>query len=309
MGAAAPSCRAARSRSTSTASRAGAASTRRFKGVHWSELAKLVRSEAERRFVVAHAEQGFTANMPLDALEDENALIAYEADGEPLTPDHGGPVRLMVPRAYFWKSAKWLPGLELLDHDEPGLLGALRLPQRRGLLAGAALLVLSPFERAKPSKHRRGLAGEPGSAALADSRRSRRHRRRSSSWWWTPPAWSHGRPAAGDLAADLARLVLRRVHVDVRAAGEQRRRTLAVKRAVPRAPDAHGPQSGTATGPATPGLPRCTCAATPCRVSFEKVSRQDERRARQASRELARRRSALLRRGLLGPRSPARGRA
>ena len=70
--------------------------------------------------MVAHAEQGFTANMPIDAIEDENALIAYEADGEPLTPDHGWPVRLVVPSRYFWKSAKWLRGLELRSTDEPG---------------------------------------------------------------------------------------------------------------------------------------------------------------------------------------------
>jgi DMSO/TMAO reductase YedYZ molybdopterin-dependent catalytic subunit len=91
-----------------------------FKGVHWSELAKLVAPTPGARFVVARAEQGFTANMPLAAIEDETALIAYEADGEPLTPDHGWPVRLVVPSRYFWKSAKWLRGLELLDHDEPG---------------------------------------------------------------------------------------------------------------------------------------------------------------------------------------------
>jgi DMSO/TMAO reductase YedYZ molybdopterin-dependent catalytic subunit len=91
-----------------------------FKGVHWSELAKLVSPKPSARFVVAHAEQGFTSNLPLAAIEDEDALVAYEADGEPLTPDHGRPVRLVVPSRYFWKSAKWLRGLELLDHDEPG---------------------------------------------------------------------------------------------------------------------------------------------------------------------------------------------
>ena len=91
-----------------------------FKGVHWSELAKLVSPKPSARFVIAHAEQGFTANMPIDAIEDENALIAYEADGEPLTPDHGWPVRLVVPSRYFWKSAKWLRGLELRSTDEPG---------------------------------------------------------------------------------------------------------------------------------------------------------------------------------------------
>jgi DMSO/TMAO reductase YedYZ molybdopterin-dependent catalytic subunit len=91
-----------------------------FKGIHWSELAKLVSPKPAARFVVAHAEQGFTSNMPIDAIEDENALIAYEADGAPLTPDHGRPLRLLVPSRYFWKSAKWLRGLELRSTDEPG---------------------------------------------------------------------------------------------------------------------------------------------------------------------------------------------
>ena len=91
-----------------------------FKGVHWSEIAKLVKPKPSGRFVVAHAEQGFTSNMPLEAIEDESALIAYEAEGEPLTPDHGWPVRLLAPSRYLWKSAKWLTGIELLAHDEPG---------------------------------------------------------------------------------------------------------------------------------------------------------------------------------------------
>jgi DMSO/TMAO reductase YedYZ molybdopterin-dependent catalytic subunit len=91
-----------------------------FRGVHWRELAPLVRPTAAARFVVAHAEQGFTSNVPLEFLEDEHALLAYEADGEPLTPDHGWPLRLVIPRKYFWKSAKWLRGLELLSVDRPG---------------------------------------------------------------------------------------------------------------------------------------------------------------------------------------------
>jgi DMSO/TMAO reductase YedYZ molybdopterin-dependent catalytic subunit len=91
-----------------------------FKGVRWWDLAELVKPKPRARFVVAHAEQGFTANMPIEALEDENALLAYDADGEPLTPEHGWPLRLVAPSRYFWKSAKWLRGLELLDHDQPG---------------------------------------------------------------------------------------------------------------------------------------------------------------------------------------------
>ena len=92
----------------------------RFRGAHWSELAKLVRPKPTARFVVAHAEQGFTANVLLEAIEDESALVAYEADGEPLTPDHGWPLRLVVPTRYFWKSAKWLRALELRSTDKPG---------------------------------------------------------------------------------------------------------------------------------------------------------------------------------------------
>lgn len=91
-----------------------------FRGVAWSEIAKLVEPKPSARFVVAHAEQGFTANIPIEALEDAGSLIAYEAEGAPLSPDHGWPVRLVVPSKYFWKSAKWLRGLELLAHDEPG---------------------------------------------------------------------------------------------------------------------------------------------------------------------------------------------
>jgi DMSO/TMAO reductase YedYZ molybdopterin-dependent catalytic subunit len=91
-----------------------------FRGVHWRELAKLVQPKPGARFVLAHAEQGFTSNVPLAAIEDENALIAWAADGEPLTPDHGWPLRLVVPSTYFWKSAKWLRGLELRANDQPG---------------------------------------------------------------------------------------------------------------------------------------------------------------------------------------------
>ena len=93
----------------------------RFKGVRWRELAALCSPKESARFVVAHAEQGYTANVPLAALEDENALVVYEADGEPLTPDHGWPVRLFIPSKYFWKSAKWLRGIELSPVDKPGI--------------------------------------------------------------------------------------------------------------------------------------------------------------------------------------------
>jgi DMSO/TMAO reductase YedYZ molybdopterin-dependent catalytic subunit len=91
-----------------------------FRGVHWRELATLVKPKPGARFVVAHAEQGFTANVPLAYLDDDDALLATEAEGEPLTPEHGWPLRLVIPRKYFWKSAKWLRGIELRASDQPG---------------------------------------------------------------------------------------------------------------------------------------------------------------------------------------------
>jgi DMSO/TMAO reductase YedYZ molybdopterin-dependent catalytic subunit len=91
-----------------------------FGGVHWRELAKLVGPKPSAHFVLAHSEQGFTANVPLEALEDDKALVAWEADGEPLEPEHGWPLRLVIPSRYFWKSAKWLRGIELLSADQPG---------------------------------------------------------------------------------------------------------------------------------------------------------------------------------------------
>jgi DMSO/TMAO reductase YedYZ molybdopterin-dependent catalytic subunit len=91
-----------------------------FRGVHWAELAKLVSARPSARFAIAEAEQGYTANVPIAALEDPDSLIAWEADGEPLAPEHGWPVRLVVPSKYFWKSAKWLRGIELRATDRPG---------------------------------------------------------------------------------------------------------------------------------------------------------------------------------------------
>jgi DMSO/TMAO reductase YedYZ molybdopterin-dependent catalytic subunit len=91
-----------------------------FEGVHWRELAKLAKPLPAAPFVVAHAEHGFTSNVPLSFLEHENALLATHADGAPLEPEHGGPMRLVVPGKYFWKSAKWLREIEVSAVDRPG---------------------------------------------------------------------------------------------------------------------------------------------------------------------------------------------
>jgi DMSO/TMAO reductase YedYZ molybdopterin-dependent catalytic subunit len=91
-----------------------------FEGVHWSAIEELARPRPAARFAVAHAEQEYTSNIPVASLRDPQALLATHADGVPLIPDHGWPLRLVVPGKYFWKSAKWLRGIELTAADRPG---------------------------------------------------------------------------------------------------------------------------------------------------------------------------------------------
>ena len=90
----------------------------RWRGVAVDTLLKDVETAAG--FVTAHSFDGYTTNLPLEDLLDGQAWVAYRYDGEPLTPEHGGPARLLVPHLYFWKSAKWVHGLRLLVQDEPG---------------------------------------------------------------------------------------------------------------------------------------------------------------------------------------------
>ncbi|MGC8464677.1 MAG: sulfite oxidase-like oxidoreductase [Acidimicrobiales bacterium] len=89
-------------------------------GVAFSEIEKLVAPRASATHVMCHAEFGFTANLPLVDVRSEPALLAHSFDDKPLEPDHGYPLRFLFPRLYFWKSAKWLRGLEFLDSDRPG---------------------------------------------------------------------------------------------------------------------------------------------------------------------------------------------
>jgi DMSO/TMAO reductase YedYZ molybdopterin-dependent catalytic subunit len=91
-----------------------------FSGVAWSTIRELVRPKPSAHYAIAHAEAGFTANIPASFLELDGALLATHADGEPLTPEHGRPLRLIVPGKYFWKSAKWLRAIELRATDAPG---------------------------------------------------------------------------------------------------------------------------------------------------------------------------------------------
>ena len=91
-----------------------------WKGVPLRAILELVEPLDSARYVIAHAEQGYTANLPIEALQDPDVMIGLEADGAPLTPEHGYPARLVVPKRYFWKSAKWLRGLEFSNVDKPG---------------------------------------------------------------------------------------------------------------------------------------------------------------------------------------------
>jgi DMSO/TMAO reductase YedYZ molybdopterin-dependent catalytic subunit len=92
----------------------------RFEGVHVREIMKRVRLKPEAQYVGVHADPDYTTNLPLEELIDGDVLLAVTHDGKPLEPDHGGPLRLVVPKLYFWKSAKWLRGFEFLDLNPPG---------------------------------------------------------------------------------------------------------------------------------------------------------------------------------------------
>lgn len=92
----------------------------RFEGVHIREIIKRVRPKPEAKYVMIHADPDYTTNLALSDLVDDDVLLALRHDGRDLTPDHGGPLRLVVPKLYFWKSAKWVRGLEFLDVNPPG---------------------------------------------------------------------------------------------------------------------------------------------------------------------------------------------
>ena len=88
-----------------------------WEGVPIQAILEAAQLRPAAAFVLAHSEQGYTANLPLDVLDDDDVLLADTFNGEPLEPEHGYPLRLVVPKRYFWKSAKWIRGLEFLDHD------------------------------------------------------------------------------------------------------------------------------------------------------------------------------------------------
>ena len=89
-------------------------------GVSPRTIVDLMRVKPTARFVLLHGEAGYTANIPLDVFLGENVVLATHHGGLPLTPDHGAPLRIVVPERYAWKSVKWLRGVEFLADDQPG---------------------------------------------------------------------------------------------------------------------------------------------------------------------------------------------
>ena len=89
-----------------------------FRGVSMDPL--LEAAEPLGAYAMAYSYGGYTTNLPVEDLSDGKAWVVTEHEGEPLPREHGGPARLLVPHLYFWKSAKWIAGVRLLDHDEPG---------------------------------------------------------------------------------------------------------------------------------------------------------------------------------------------
>ncbi|MCB9153109.1 MAG: sulfite oxidase-like oxidoreductase [Caldilineae bacterium] len=93
-----------------------------WSGVSWRDFIEAagVRFSLDASHLMAHCENNFTTNLPLDVLDDPETMFAWEYEGEPLTPEHGWPLRLLVPKRYFWKSAKWIRGIEFMAGDRPG---------------------------------------------------------------------------------------------------------------------------------------------------------------------------------------------
>lgn len=91
-----------------------------WRGVKVNDVLEQAVPTVEARFASIHSHDGYTSNLPVELLRRADALLAWSVDGKPLTREHGGPVRLVVPSRYFWKSAKWVRSIELHAEDRPG---------------------------------------------------------------------------------------------------------------------------------------------------------------------------------------------
>jgi DMSO/TMAO reductase YedYZ molybdopterin-dependent catalytic subunit len=97
----------------------------RWRGVSIDTLLESVELRPEAAFAIAWSDGGYTTNLPIADILNNQAFVAWEYDDAPLSAEHGGPARLVVPARYFWKSAKWVRGIRLVDRDEPGFWESL----------------------------------------------------------------------------------------------------------------------------------------------------------------------------------------
>jgi DMSO/TMAO reductase YedYZ molybdopterin-dependent catalytic subunit len=96
-----------------------------WRGVSVDTLLESVQLDPKAAFVIAFSDGGYTTNLPLGDVLNGQAFVAWEYDGKPLRPEHGGPARLVVPGRYFWKSAKWIRGLRVQEEDQAGFWESL----------------------------------------------------------------------------------------------------------------------------------------------------------------------------------------
>lgn len=97
----------------------------RWEGVSLDTLLENVEPDPSAQYLLAFCDGGYTTNLPLSEVTNGKAFVAYRYEGQPLAPEHGGPARLVVPHLYFWKSAKWIRGLRLMENDRPGFWESL----------------------------------------------------------------------------------------------------------------------------------------------------------------------------------------
>lgn len=91
-----------------------------WEGIKFKDLMQMAQPTDRAHYAIFEAEQGFTTNLPLEVAIDDDVLIAFKAQGQAISPEHGGPVRMVIPKRYFYKSAKWLRGIKIAEEDVPG---------------------------------------------------------------------------------------------------------------------------------------------------------------------------------------------
>ncbi len=130
----------------------------RWRGVPVRELLRRARPKPTARFVLLRASGGWTTNLPLDDFDRDENLFATHHDGEPLSPEHGGPLRAVIPHLYFWKSAKWVRAVELLAEDRPGFWELTATT--RAATPGTPSASATPRRTTEPPRRRRNPDGE-----------------------------------------------------------------------------------------------------------------------------------------------------